>query len=205
MPIPAIAFSLEKAHCPACFATLTEALPACPFCHYDGAAAMQRFPLQPVPLEEIMDFEDRLSNGEKGSVRQSIRRLRRTFPQIGVMVALLKLPEGTDAREFGFWWFNSDVPRTPEETHRRHWSLLLLIDRARRCASVTTGYALEPFLGDMTLERLLAKSRPDFLTSSYAKGINRFLRAVLLRLVATAPDILHTAGKFRKRNPEPGS
>jgi hypothetical protein len=136
---------------------------------------VDHFPYSPPPLERYIDVENRLTNDDRAKIDRAIGELEGDLPQVRVMVCIVKLLPGTDARECGFWMLNASIPRDEEETRHRPWSVLLLIDTGISAASATVGYGLDPFVSDQQLRAALAAGQADWQLSNYSAGILKFV------------------------------
>jgi TPM domain len=146
-----------------------------------------------------MDPEGRFTGRERSSVETLIGRLASTYPQIDVCVCLASLAKKVDAREFGFWLFNAVRPQTMDEHTRRPWAILFVIDPTNRGASLTIGYALDPWIGDEILATVLAAAKEEFRSSRWVRGLNRAFDA-LNRALAEAQRTAWLTAKSSRSN-----
>ena len=196
--LPATVFDPPPVACPGCHATLQDPAPACPHCGYNGWTCVEKFPWIPPPLERVMDVDDRLSPADRLLLDKVIEPLEQSLPQIRVHVCLGRLHPDTDPREFGFWLFNASVPPDAEAASHRPWSVLLVIDRASRRASLTIGYGLDPFVSDRHLTTCLEAAQPEFQRSRYGPGAATCLKKLHTLLSTTQRDSTGTATRFRQ-------
>lgn len=190
-------FLPDKVHCPGCHAPQAELSNQCEHCGYTARQAVEKFPFEAPPLTTLIDPDGRLARHHRQSIRSRIQRLERHFPQVTIYVALAKLPEESDVREFGYWLFNASPVENPAEAERRLDGILLVVDRTSRTASLTVGYGLDVFLGDDVLTALLDKARPHFKGGSYGRGIIEVvdaLRRALLKAHGSAMKVLTAKG-----------
>lgn len=162
--------------CPGCHSILPAPADQCPRCGYNAWTCVDRFPYSAPPLDRYIDVENRLSNEDRAKLDRLIDSLESDLPQVRVHVCLVKLLPGTDARECGFWMFNSSIPRDEEEAAHRPWSVLLLLDLNAGAASATVGYGLDPFVSDHQLRAALNAAQPDWEAGSLAGGTARFVQ-----------------------------
>ena len=196
--LPATVFDPSPVACPGCHFALKEITPACPQCGYNGWTSVEKFPWIPPPLERVMDVDDRLSASERRQLDQAIEPLEQTLPQVRVHICLGKLHPDTDVREFGFWLFNASVPADIEAASHRPWSILLVIDRASRRASLTIGYGLDPFLSDRRLSTCLEAATPHFKNGRYGRGTAACLTKLHTVLATAQRDSAYISAKFRQ-------
>ena len=145
-----------------------------------------------------MDVDARLSPAEGALIDRVAECLEQTLPQVRVHVCLGRLHPDTDPREFGFWLFNASVPPDPEAASHRPWSVLLVIDRASRRASLTIGYGLDPFVSDRRLTTCLEAAQPDLQCGRYGQGAAACLRKLHTVLTTARRDASYIAAKFRQ-------
>jgi uncharacterized membrane protein YgcG len=196
--LPAKVFDPPPVACPGCYFALKDAVPSCPHCGYDAWSCVEKFPWIPPPLERIMDVDDRLAPEERTQIEKSAEVIEQSFPQVRIHVCLGRLHPDTDPREFGFWLFNASVPPDDEAASHRPWSILLVIDRASRRASLTLGYGLDPFLSDRRLTACLESAAGDFTLGRYGQGTLTCLRRLHAQLINSRRDASYIAAKFRQ-------
>jgi uncharacterized membrane protein YgcG len=202
MPLPAHSFRPDKAHCPSCLATLPDTPPACPFCDATFASVSAKFPFPAPPLSHFIDPENRLDPRARSQLEAQIATLEAAFPQLHLCISILQLPEGVDAREFSFWFFNSAPSQDDDDATARAYSLLLLIDRNSRRVAATVGYGLDPFLGDPHLSAMLAPLHPHLARSDYQKAISTFLSLLLERLGEAHREAAYIASRYQSQAPD---
>ena len=149
-----------------------------------------------------MDPEERLSDKEYRKLDKAIQGFERRFPQLRFCVYLNRLPEAADAREFGFWLINHASPADGEDQSDRLRTILVVIDRQNRQASVTVGYGLDPFIGDDTGGRFLSDSKDDFIAGDFVAGTIGFMKRVNQHLSRVSRPACEAAERFR-RAPKP--
>lgn len=171
-------FAVSALTCPSCHGILVEAAVECPRCGYDGRAAVARFPFEAPLLERWIDPRGFVGEREQRKVNKALDRLTERFPQVRVCFCLVELARETDLREFGFWMLNASPVPDAEEAKRRPWTVLLLLDEANVRASVTAGYAVEPFLSDEDLVAVLFRSRRAFLGRDFETGLVGFVEGL---------------------------
>lgn len=165
--------------CPGCHIILPEAFEECPRCRFSGHVAVEKFPFAAPPLEVFIDPVGYLSEDARGKIDKALGSLKKRYPQVCLSICIIDLAEETDPREFGFWMFNASKVRNEQEKASRPWTILLLIDDQNGRASVTPGYAIEPFLNDEDWEDLLWMERKHFFAKDYELGVLRFIDGAL--------------------------
>lgn len=145
-----------------------------------------------------MDVDAKLSPADRLLLDKAIEPLEKSLPQVRVHVCLGRLHPDTDPREFGFWLFNASVPPDSEAASHRPWSVLLVIDRASRRASLTIGYGLDPFVSDRHLTTCLEAGQPDFQGSRYVPGAATCLKKLHTLLSTSQRNSTGVATRFRQ-------
>jgi hypothetical protein len=172
-PLPP--FQPPPVSCPGCHRALPGPVEQCPHCGYNAWTCVDHFRYDPPPLDRYIDIEHRLKNEDRARLDKVIDGLESDLPQVRVHLCLVKLLPGTDVRECGFWMLNASVPRDEEEAEHRPWGILLLMDLHAASASLTVGYALDPFLSNDALRDCLEAGRKDFGEGNFAAGLMRLL------------------------------
>ncbi len=191
-------FSPAPISCPGCRAFLPGASERCLYCGYNAWTCVDRFPYNPPPLDRYVDAGRFLSSSDRARMDKVIDALEDAFPQVRLHVCLVKLPSGTDARECGFWLLNASVPRDEEESARRPWCVLLVIDLLSSTASATVGYGLDPYVRDDDLYLALEAAKKGFAAGHFRAGIIAFARRArqfLRRAHRLALRSRHSLGK----------
>ena len=108
-------------------------------------------------------------------MRRSIKGFEQRFPQCGFTAAFMALGKDIPGAAYTFWVFNRAI--TPDEFHRGHRNrrVLLLVDTVGRCAWVTLGYGLEPFISRKRLESCLEMAQPHFAAGMWGSGVSMLL------------------------------
>jgi uncharacterized membrane protein YgcG len=174
----------RRCFCPSCGGPLPSLTDLCTRCGFSAQVCLGKYRFRAPRLERFLDPEYRLTAAEKKRLNRAIDSFEKKFPQTRIYISLARLPHAADSREFGYWLFNACRPQNEEEEQRRYFTILLLIDRGNRTASVTIGYRLEPFLDDYTLQKILLDSREEFISGKYAGAIENFVTEVRKRLTS---------------------
>lgn len=198
--------------CPGCHAALAGPVDQCPYCGYNAWTCVDRFPYSPPPLDRYIDIENRLSNEDRARIDRAIDELESDLPQVRIYICLVKLLQGTDARECGFWMLNASVPRDEEETGHRPWSVLLLVDLQASAASATVGYGLDSFVTDADLREALGAGQREFESANFSAAVLKFIHhmhRILKRAHRTAVATSRRRDRERTvitpRNPPPSN
>lgn len=173
--IPADRFAMNVMFCPGCRAALQEPAETCPACGYSGGKAVKKFPFEAPEFERFIDPGHHLGNDSRREIDAALESLAERFPQPRFCFCVVELAQKTDPREFGFWLMNASPVRGPVEERLRPWTVLLLIDHAHCRVSVTSGYAIEPFLNEDSWKSLLQLEARSFLEGDYGGAILRFV------------------------------
>ena len=139
---PAQVFSHEEISCPHCQRQLEEQEVTCPACGFNLPECLRSFPFAAPPLSLIIDPSQFLPERITKDLKKPYRKLRKCAPQVDICFCFVRLPEGSPLAEFAFWLHNT----APEADASRAWQLLIVGDLNSGQLTLTSGYALEPFL-----------------------------------------------------------
>jgi hypothetical protein len=168
-------FAKSAMACPGCHATLRDPVDQCPYCGFTGQDSMSHFPFEAPAMTRFIDPSGHLTEGDRDEVGRILADLARKFPQPRFCFCIIDLIEEADPREFGFWLLNASPVDDPQKSKLRPWTILLVIDDANGRASVTPGYAIEPFLNDEAWISLFRSESQYFFLRDYLAAITRFL------------------------------
>lgn len=202
MRVPPVIFMPEKVHCPACYAADDRGEDTCRHCGFSAELLAERFPIRPPDFARIMDTDGMLPASELRRLNRDIDAFEARFPQFRVALCLTRLPGDFDVRQAGFWLMNFSplsVGETPED---REATLLFLIDHRNRRVGLTTGYRLDPFLGDDRGRRILASVRESLQQDDFAGAVTGALAAIRKFLTWQWRIANELAERYR-RNPRP--
>ena len=196
---PAEVFTVNIIFCPGCRKALREPVETCPACGYSGKSAVKKFPFEAPAFERFIDPNDHLGVEECQKIDRALDDLANDFPQPRFCFCVVDLAAETDPREFGFWLMNASPVRSAVEERLRPWSVLLLIDHAHARASVTPGYAIEPFIDEGSWTSLLQLESRYFSAGDYGSAILRFVKGAEVVLSEAAERAQSKMGKGRKK------
>ncbi len=168
-------FAVSAMACPGCRAIVAESVDQCPQCGYSGHSAVEKFPFAAPALERYLDPNEHFSGADREVIDRSLDDLAKRFPQPRFCFCVVDLEEETDPREFGFWMLNASPVSGPDEEKLRPWTILLVIDNANGRASITSGYAIEPFLNEEGWAALLLQERQFFSSRNYGAAVLKFV------------------------------
>jgi uncharacterized membrane protein YgcG len=158
---------------------------ACVYCGFTAFQAVEKFRLAAPELGLVHDEEGLLRGRRRERLEEQIREFNRDFPQLSVTIYLTALPSSWDAREFGYWLANASPMNAEEDPGKRFFKLLLVVDDANKQASITTGYALEPFITSRQRTQILAGRRGLFQRRDYFRAPRRTLEDLRRVLAAS--------------------
>ncbi|MDB4407080.1 TPM domain-containing protein [bacterium] len=197
----AASFAKSPIICPSSFLKLDRVVTECPRCQFSGSVAVQRFPFPAPPMARFMDTGDVFDPKAREAISHRLTQLEKQFPQVRICLCALELPAHVDLREFGFWLFNASPVNEPAEAEKRPWTILLLLDPVIGRVSVTSGYAIEPFVRDDRWETLLRLEREFFFKQDYREAGLRFVNGAekILREGANRAEMKMGNQMTRKR------
>lgn len=199
---PASLFAVNSLFCPGCRQAIREPVEKCPACGYSGASAVDKFPFAAPAMERFIDPDNHLDVSDLEKIDRVLNELEEDYPQVRFCFCLVDLVESTDPREFGFWLMNASPVRSPVEERLRPWTVLVLVDHACGRVSITSGYAIEPFLNEEGWRSLLRLEERFFREGDYGSALLRFAKGaanVLGEAEKRVSNELSARGRRRKR------
>ena len=98
--------SRQAVTCPSCRGQVSGPVEHCPACAYSADVVVEKFPFAAPALDALIDVEG-VAVGEEAGVRAAVGDFAGRFPQLRVVVCILRLSPGTDIRQFGHWMINA--------------------------------------------------------------------------------------------------
>lgn len=157
--------------CPRCVLRIHRTAEQCPHCGFSLAVAMRDFGAEPPELRLGSDPAGLLRLQEKKLLDAAIERFGKKFPQYFFAVYCGAFREQEDLRCFGFWALNRAVWQDLPEGKRSDGGIMLVLDAERKLASITFGYALDPYLTEEDTFACLEQGHPEWLERRYLQGI----------------------------------
>ena len=191
---PARVFSSEKISCPHCHRQIKEQENTCAGCGFSLQECVRSFPFAAPPLALIIDPSQFLPARITQDLKKPYRKLRKCIPQVDICFCFVRLPGESPLAEFAFWLHNT----APEADVSRAWQLLIVGDLNSGQLTLTSGYALEPFLRRELWEAALQELAACFSDEQWKEGLTGFLKDTRV-LLSTA---WQEAVKNRQRQPQ---
>ena len=157
--------------CPDCSRELGEPAEVCPTCSFSLQKCEHSFPFGAPPLELVIDPSNLLPSGIAQGLDKAYRKLRRRIPQVDISFCFVWLQPGVSLESFAFWLHNT----APDADSQRAWQLLVVGDRTSGRLTMTSGYALEPFLKRKLWEAALQELAACLSDEQWKEGLNGFL------------------------------
>ena len=176
--------------CPHCRAELGNTAETCPGCRFNLEECQKSFPFAAPPLALIIDPSELLPAGIEKDLKKNYRKLRKCTPQVDISFCFVRLQVGSPLEEFAFWLHNTAPGAGPS----RAWQLLVVGDLTSGRLTLTSGYALEPFLKHELWEAALQEMAACFSDEEWKEGLNGFL--------TDARDLLASAWQIAERRRE---
>ena len=180
-------FSRGRLSCPHCQLNLQDVAQTCPGCGFNLAECQKSFPFAAPPLALIIDPSSILPTGIEKDLKKNYRKFRKCTPQVDISFCFVRLQAGSPLEEFAFWLHNT----APEAESGRAWQLLVVGDLTSGRLTLTSGYALEPFLKHELWEAALQEMAACFSDDEWKEGLNGFL--------TDARDLLSSAWHVAER------
>ncbi len=173
--------------CPHCQAELDTTTETCPKCRFNLEECQKSFPFAAPPLALILDPSQFLPVGIEKDLKKSYRKLRKCVPQVDIAFCFVRLQVESPLEEFAFWLHNT----APGAGPARAWQLLVVGDLTSGRLTLSSGYALEPFLKHERWEAALQEMAACFSDEEWKEGLNGFL--------TDARDLLASAWQVAER------
>ena len=157
--------------CPHCRVKLAEPVEVCSRCDFDLTYCDKAFPFAAPPLSLVIDPTNLLPDGIERELRKAHQKVRKRAPQVDISFCFVRLQTGVAIEEFAFWLHNS----APEADESRAWRLLVVGDLTSGRLTLTSGYALEPFIKSELWEAALQELAACIADEQWKEGLNRFL------------------------------
>jgi hypothetical protein len=179
--------------CPRCVRKIHRGADTCPRCGFSLVQADQSFSSELTQLPALADRAGLMRLVERNRVQKAMNRFRWRFPQLFFAVYTGVFRDDETMRCSGFWLLNRarfhDVDGLTNSS-----CILLIIDVERKCASMSFGYALDPYLDEEMTFRCLSKAHPHWLESCYDEGISALLSELY--------KILRRQSHFASKSPD---
>lgn len=196
----ASSFAIGAMTCPGCLAIIDEPAENCLHCGYSGYSVVKKFPFDAPTIERYVDPGEHFGPIDQERIDGSIEVLAKRFPQVRFCFCVIDLDLETDLREFGFWMLNASPIDNLREEKFRPWTILLLIDSANSRVSVTSGYAIEPFLNEERWLELLQYSGNLFVRRDYGAAVLNFVEGSVGVLSEGAERVERRLGLGKSKN-----
>jgi len=170
-PYPARVFTREGMFCPHCRRELENVAETCRGCGFNLNMCQKSFPFGAPPLALIIDPSQLLPAGIEEDLHKPYRKFRKCTPQVDICFCFVRLQVESPLKEFAFWLHNT----APGADHARAWQLLVVGDLTSGRLTLTSGYALEPFLKQELWEAALQELAACFSDEQWKEGLHGFL------------------------------
>jgi len=120
---------------------------------------------------------------EQEPMRLVMEQFEAKFPQLFVSVYLGAFEDLTSLRQFGFWMLNRADYEDVELERPNENGILIVVDVNGKSASITYGYALNPYLDEDSTFVALSAGHPLFLQSDYLGALRAVIRKLEIILV----------------------
>ena len=178
--------------CPHCQSKLEQPEDTCRHCDFDLSQCRKAFPFAAPPLALVIDPAKLLPEGIEKEIRQTYQKVRKRARQVELSFCFVRLQAGVSIEEFAFWLHNT----APGADESRAWHLLVVGDLTSGRLTLTTGYALEPFIKPEIWEAALQELAACIADGQWKEGLNGFL--VDVRVLLTGA--WQTAERRRQKN-----
>lgn len=177
--------------CPSCAAALDAPVPRCPHCKFSLHKLDPRFGLVPAHSRLLSDRSGTLPLPDMQRLRDQLRLFHKKFPQTLFSVFVTELDPGTAVGEYAFWIANRARFTSSDKTRGENCNLLLVIDIVSKAAALTSGYGLEKYVPEESLQKALDEFVTAYHTGGIPAGIEACIEALTndLRELATKAEV----------------
>lgn len=187
--------------CPSCALPLDAPAPRCPHCKLSLHKLDARFGMVPAHSRLLSDRSATLTLSEMKQLRARLRLFHKKFPQTLLSVFVTELERGTSVAEYAFWMANRARFTSAEKTRGENHNLLLVIDLMNGGAALTSGYGLEKYVSEKSLQSAV----DEFVTHYYAGGLASAIEACIESLVKQLRELATKAKSLQMEETRRGS
>lgn len=164
--------------CPYCDAPLKPDDKQCGECHLTFSKACGLFGVAPRISRDVYDSTYNLSWSTSTTIQSKMDRMFRKFPELDLKLVVHSFPPAHPLKTYTFWLFNAAELSSSSRRGGKNHTVLILIDPARREASLMPGYGLEQILDYETMDSLLAGATPRFREDQFLEGVDFLLNGL---------------------------
>ena len=157
--------------CPRCVQRVHKMARECPHCAFSIVDVDRVFGEDDVRLRTLTDAAGVLRRKERVALRRRLHQFPKNFPQLFFGVYFGSFEETPSLRQFGFWLLNRGAFEDVDVSRPNEGGILLSVDVGGKCAGITTGYALAPFLTEDAIFSSLAVAHPQFLEGQWLRAV----------------------------------
>lgn len=138
---------------------------------------------QDVRVRKFADVAGVLRMKEREPMRRVLEKFEAKFPQLFVSVYLGAFEDLNNLRQFGFWMLNRAAYEDVDLERPNECGILIVVDVNAKSASITFGYALQPYLDEESTFAALSAGHPMFLQSDYLSALTAVIRKLERTLI----------------------
>jgi uncharacterized membrane protein YgcG len=156
----------------------------CPHCGFSLESADQSFVSKEIRTTTLSDSAGLLRLIDRHRVQKCVQKFSHRFPQFFFAINILTFAYKTDLRLFSFWLLNRAVFSDLAPDQNNAAAILLVMDDNHKLASLTFGYALDPYLDEQDTSACLQRAQSLWMENQFADGIIALvkqLEAILIR------------------------
>lgn len=169
--------------CPRCVQKIHQGADSCPHCGFTMVHADEVFGSGDVRVRKFADVAGAFRMKERESMRKVLERFEARFPQLFVAVYLGAFEDLNNLRQFGFWMLNRAAYEDVDLERPNSNGILIVVDLNAKSASITYGYALNPYLNEHSTFAALSAGHPMFLQADYLSALKAVVRKLERTLI----------------------
>ncbi len=180
--------------CPSCSSQVHARAEICPHCDCSMQSLDDEFGSEEIRFNSFHDRIGNIGHLQIQMLQQKMRDFERKFPQLFVVIHVVKLVSTTELQRYGLWMLNRGVfAHSGGASKRRDGIILLLIAPEVRSAVILTGALVEPHLSDRMLFDVLCRAHSLWQEEFYADGCVEVINGITsaLKKRALLKSVLH--------------
>ena len=156
--------------CPRCIQRVHRGARECPHCNFSIKDVDRIFGEDDVRLRTLTDAAGVLRRKERVALRRTLQQFQTNFPQLFFGVYFGSFTETPSLREFGFWLLNRGAFEDVDVSRPNEGGVLLSVDVSGKCAGITSGYTLDPFLTEDATFSALASAHSHLFEGHWLRA-----------------------------------
>lgn len=151
--------------CPSCEHRLEPGLTSCDLCGFHLGKLDAMYGTEEVVMDQLTDASHRLRQAEQEAIWEVVDTFERQFPQYFPAFYIGDLQRDARLCEFAAWMLNRVRVDVKGDLRNGANAFLVVIDLAGRQATISPGYAAEPYIDEEDLWHILEEAKEPLAAS----------------------------------------